>query len=200
MGTQINMADFINTKKLPSKGKVGDVYRDSSSKELYLAVADGTLVSLADLLSERNIRAVGPQGEPGRQGEPGPQGPAGRDGKDGAPGPVGPAGPHGTNGISITGKTGLQGERGVTGPPGPQGPQGIAGPQGPKGDPGDVLYVGPEEMEAAVKAARLALIEQRARFMAAIADALQRSGSMLHEQYRKLCQQNIQQMKRDAGL
>ena len=72
--------------------------------------------------------------------------------------------------------------------------------KGYKGDPGAVLYVGPAEMEAAVKAARLEIINQRARFRAAIAQALQDSGCIQHEQYRYLCQQLIEKAKRDAGL
>jgi hypothetical protein len=193
------MADFINTRQLPSKGKAGDVYRDSHTKELFLAVGDGTLVAISDLLSTRNLRTVGPQGETGRDGAPGPQGETGLPGRDGAPGPVGLAGPHGTNGISITGKTGPQGERGLTGPAGPQGPQGIAGPVGPKGEHGDVLYVGPAEMEAAVKAAREQLIQQHARFLAAIYQAMLAAGT-LHPSKVKWAENMLIKVRNDAGL
>jgi len=94
------MADFINTRQLPSKGAVGNVYRDAFSKKMFLAVADGTLVALDELLSARDrIIAVGPAGEQGREGPAGPQGPPGGDGKDGQPGPVGQIGPHGANGV-----------------------------------------------------------------------------------------------------
>jgi hypothetical protein len=179
------VAEFINVRALPSKGTPGNVYRSSSTKEIFLAVGDGTLISISDLLSERDrVRAVGPAGERGMQGPPG-------DFLDSA---------HLSERIAslerLYADLIARVERGDEKIRGPKGDS----IKGDKGDAGDVLYLGPAEMEAAVKAARLALIEQRARFLAAIADAMQRSGSMLHEQYRKLCQDNIRQMKRDAGL
>ncbi len=193
------MAEFVNTRRLPSKGVVGSVYRDSFSGKMFLSVADGTLVALDDLLSERErVRAVGPQGETGRPGAdsqlPGPPGRDGRDGKDSTvPGPSGPKGERGISGVSIKGDKGDKGDS-IVGPVGPQ------GQRGEKGERGDVLYVGPPEMEAATKAARSALIDQRARFMAAIAQALQDSGCIQHEQYRYCCQKLIEQVRRDAGL
>ncbi len=193
------MADFINTRQLPSKGAVGNVYRDAFSKKMYLAVADGTLVLLDDLLSARDrVIAVGPAGEQGRQGEPGPQGVPGANGKDGAPGPVGPVGPHGTNGISITGKTGRDGERGLTGPQGPQGPQGATGAKGDKGDkgePGDILYVDPEE----VKAAALRLHQEKAKISAAFYHTMLQART-LRPPIRKLFELRLNEFKRDAGL
>jgi|HubBroStandDraft_5_1064220.scaffolds.fasta_scaffold07849_4 hypothetical protein len=189
------MSDFINARNLPSRGTPGNVYRDATTKELFLAVGDGTLVSIADLLSERNIRAVGPQGETGRQGEPGPQGENGLPGRDGAPGPVGPTGPHGTNGISITGKTGPQGERGLTGPAGPQGPQGIAGPVGPQGPPGDILYCSQAEVEAAA----LRLHQEKVRIRAAFLNSLIRNEGVSLS-VRKHWERHVENIMREAGL
>lgn len=174
------MADFINTRRLPSKGIVGNVYRDSFSGELFLAVADGTLISIADLLSERNIRAVGPPGETGRQGERGDRGDTGAAGKDGQPGPVGPVGPHGTNGISITGKQGLQGERGLRGEKGDRGETGPPGPVGPQGERGEVLFAGPPEMIAAVAQARQELITIRAKVRAGFIVAIEEAERIKH--------------------
>ena len=175
------MADFINTRVLPSKGAVGSVYRDAYSKKMFLAVADGTLISIDDLLSERDrVRAVGPAGEQGRQGEQGPQGVPGANGKDGAAGPVGPVGPHGKDGISITGKQGLQGERGLTGPPGPQGETGPQGAQGPQGEKGEVLYAGPPEMIAATLQARHELVQLRAKVRAAFMVAIESAEAIVH--------------------
>jgi len=175
------MADFINTRQLPSKGAPGSVYRDSFSKELFLAVADGTLISIADLLSERDrIRAVGPPGERGPQGAPGSQGNPGADGQDGAAGPVGPVGPHGSNGKDGIGKTGLQGERGLTGPQGPKGDPGPRGPQGPQGERGEVLLAGPPEMIAAVAQARQELITIRAKVRAGFIVAIESAEAIAH--------------------
>jgi hypothetical protein len=192
------VAEFVNTRRLPSKGAVGSVYRDSNTKEMFLAVADGTLVSLADLLSERNIRAVGPPGEAGRQGAPGSQGARGVDGKNGVAGPVGPIGPHGTNGISITGKTGLQGERGLTGPPGPQGDRGPTGPAGPQGEKGDVLLAGPPEMIAAVAQARHELLALRAKTRAAVIVAIESAEQIKHPA-RALVLQHLRILQQQIG-
>jgi len=73
------------------------------------------------------------------------------------------------------------------------------GPQGEKGERGDVLYVGPDEMAAAVKAARQELINQRAQFLAAIDQALFDAGH-LHENHRRRTQDMIAKMRRNAGL
>jgi hypothetical protein len=103
------------------------------------------------------------------------------------------AGPpiHGIDGA--TGATGAQGPQGATGAQGP------AGPQGPKGEPGAVLYVGEAEMEAAVKEARAAMIEQHARFLAAIGQALSHAGN-LQPSYKAAVQGVIAKMRQDAGL
>ena len=199
------MAEFINAKRLPSKGKPGNVYWVNNAAlgthDIWFATGDGTLINLSDLLQAAPaVRAVGPQGEQGRQGEAGPQGPAGSKARDGAPGPIGPVGPHGTNGISITGKTGAQGERGLTGPAGPQGVQGIPGPVGPQGPAGDVLYIGPDELQAAVKAARAEIINQRGRFLAVIAQALHDNKSSGAENYRKRIEHMLAQLRSEAGL
>lgn len=113
----------------------------------------------------------GPQGRPGNTGESGPAGRNGRDGVDGRDSTVaGPEGRVGRAGLAIKGDTGSRGERGlagkdgesIVGPPG----QSIVGPPGPRGD---VLIVGESELAAAVIALRKKLLEQRAAFLARIA-------------------------------
>ena len=175
------MADFISTRKLPSKGAVGNVYRDAFSKKMYLAVGDGTLMLLDDLLSTRDrVIAVGPPGDTGREGIQGPQGLPGQPGKDGAPGPVGPPGQHGKDGISIQGKTGPQGERGLQGSPGPKGDRGPTGPQGPQGEKGEVLFAGPPEMIAATAQARHELLQLKAKVRAGFIAAIESAENIKH--------------------
>jgi hypothetical protein len=180
------MADFINTRNLPSKGKPGDIYRDAASTRIYIALGDGSLCDLGDLLSEARpaVRLVGPPGERGAIGAQG-------DFLDSA-------------GLSarITSLENLYAdliarvERGDEMIRGPKGDS-VKGDTGPAGD---ILYVGPAEMEAAARAARHALIDQRAKFMAALAQAMQETGSIHHDVYRRRCQQFIEQVKREAGL
>jgi hypothetical protein len=161
--------EFINAKKLPSKGAVGNVYRDASSKEMFLAVADGTLISISDLLSERDrVRAVGPPGDAGKDGAPGAMGPQGPPGAKGDPGDVSiVSGPKGERGDP--GPQGLPGKDGRDGRDGKDGATGATGAQGPQGIPGNVLYVGDAEMAAAVEAWKQKYIEQVARWEAALA-------------------------------
>lgn len=163
------MADFINSRKLPSKGVVGNVYRDASSKRLYIAVADGSLVDLGDLLSEARpvVRAVGPQGDPGKDGTPGAQGPAGAQGNPGPRGDISiVSGPKGERGDS--GPQGIPGKDGRDGIDGKDGATGATGAQGPQGLPGDVLYVGNAEMAAAIESWKQKYIDQQARWEAAL--------------------------------
>lgn len=190
------MADFLNVRNLPSKGKPGDVYRDAATKKIYVCVGSGDLIDLNDLFSEARpvVRAVGPAGEQGRQGEKGDRGDTGAAGKDGAPGPVGPKGEHGQHGQSITGKTGLQGERGLTGPSGPQGVQGIAGPPGPQGPRGDLLYVD----NAEVQAAAYALHQQAVKLRAVLWNKIIRDTPNQH--VREYLQKHLDEAFREAGL
>lgn len=163
------MSNFHNAKTLPSKGNVGDVYRVSTTGDMFLAVGDGTLVSLSDLLSERNrVRAVGPQGETGRQGA------AGRDGRDGVNGTNGKDGANGISGPK--GECGVPGPQGIPGKDGRDGTNGkdATGPQGPrgeKGEPGNVLYVGDDALVAAVETLRQELLQHRAKLAHALNDA-----------------------------
>jgi hypothetical protein len=191
------VADFINTRNLPSKGKPGDVYRDASSTRMYIALGDGSLCDLGDLLSEARpaVRLVGPPGPQGHQGIPGPVGPVGNDGKDGEPGPVGPAGQHGAPGQSITGKTGLQGERGLTGPPGPQGVQGVPGPVGPQGPAGDILYCSQADVEAAAQRLHQEKVRIRAAFLNGIVH-----NEVVSPTVKRILQLDLEQILRDAGL
>jgi len=125
------MASFkaIPEKKLPSKGTPGDGYYTTDGHCFYIAVADGTLLNLADVLSgaAASVRVVGPQGE---RGLPGPKGdavvgPPGKDGRDGARGETGAAGKTPSRQeiaeIIRSLSAELRGEKGEAGPPGRDG-------------------------------------------------------------------------------
>jgi hypothetical protein len=101
-------------------------------------------------------------------------------------------------GPPIHGIDGAKGDKGDTGAQGigAQGPQGL---QGPKGEPGDILYLGPAEMQAAVKRLRLAMLEQRAQFQAAIDQARVDSGS-LSESRRRTAEAILDSLVKKAGL
>jgi hypothetical protein len=190
------MADFINARNLPSKGTPGNVYRDASSKEMFLALGDGTLVSINDLLSVRNVRTVGPQGEQGRAGldsqVPGPAGRDGRDGKDSTvPGPAGPKGEKGDRGASIKGDKGDRGDKGDS----IKGEKGDKGDKGDKGNPGDILYCGQAEVEAAA----LRLHQEKVRIRAAFLNSLIRIEN-LNPTVKKHWQRHVEDIMREAGL
>jgi hypothetical protein len=175
------MAKLLSTKsnRLPSKGESGDVYYVTDQRTFYVAIADGSLLNLSDLLSGAvpHVRQVGPQGSQGLTGAPGPVGAAGprgekgTPGNDGAQGPVGPSGADGHHGDR--GKPGADGRDGAQGPQGPAGAQGPVGPQGPQGPAGDITVVGDEELQAAVaklKAQKAAALATIAANMAAMGD------------------------------
>jgi hypothetical protein len=148
-----NVAEFINVRALPSKGTPGNVYRSSSTKEIFLAVGDGTLTSISDLLSERDrVRAVGPAGERGMQGPPG-------DFLDSA---------HLSERVAklerLYADLIARVERGDEKIRGPKGDS----VKGDKGDPGDVLYVGDAEMATAIESWKQKYIDQQARWEAAV--------------------------------
>src|SRR5579863_8028166 len=161
------MAKLFSTKlhRLPSKATPGDVYFCTDSKDVLIAVGDGTLLNVADLLSGvvPHVRAVGPQGERGETGAVGPQGLPGERGEKGTCGEIGPVGPAGKPGAN-----GHNGDRGKPGECGPQGVRGETGPRGEKGDRGErgergeILYVGSEEMAAEIKKLRAEIVRQRA--------------------------------------
>jgi len=114
------------TSGLPSRGNPGDVYFTVDTHAVYLALGDGTLFNVNDLMSGGGTARVvgppgpqGPQGIPGPQGEPGERGPAGRDGRDGAIGPKGDRGDSAP--IAIETLRGPKGERGADGKDGDAG-------------------------------------------------------------------------------
>jgi hypothetical protein len=72
------------------------------------------------------------------------------------------------SGPPIHGIDGAKGEKGDTGARGERGEIGPTGPQGPKGEPGDVLYVGDEDLKAAVAQWKQKFIDNDARWRAAI--------------------------------
>ncbi|HWY20024.1 MAG TPA: hypothetical protein VNX26_02325 [Candidatus Acidoferrum sp.] len=108
------MPGFQSTKenRLPARGNPLDCFWTSDSHKLFVALGDGRLVCLNDLLKTGGpavcVGPEGPQGNAGIKGEPGPRG----ESVVGPMGPQGIAGPQGKDGASIQG------------PPGPQGPVG----------------------------------------------------------------------------
>lgn len=171
------------TSRLPSKGNAGDVFYCTDTGNVYLAVADGTLLDMASLLNPTAAAlAVGPKGEPGIAGAPGARGEKGEKGDKGEVGPEGKAGSQGRAGKDgHDGQRGKEGARGERGERGSQGPQGIQGPQGEKGERGDVLYVGKLEIEAAAEKMR----QERAWLRAKIAQ-LRDDNSRAKHQHMKI--------------
>lgn len=84
------------------------------------------------------------------------------------------------------------GRDGVDGQPGERGQQGI------KGERGDVLYISDSEAAEQVKILRAALVEQRCKFLAAIAQAEYdaRGDNSTH----RIIRGRIAQLRREAGL
>jgi hypothetical protein len=132
----------------------------------------------------------------GKQGLPGATGASGRDGLQGIPGrdgkdAVGIQGIPGRDGRSIQGQKGDRGLPGRDGKdstvPGPQGPPGesIVGPRGEKGERGDVLIPNETELQQAVIALRLKLLEQRAAFVGRILQGIKdnESGNKVQQHF-----------------
>ncbi len=191
------MAKLFSTKlhRLPSKATPGDVYFCTDSKDLFLAVGDGSLLNVADLFSGAvpHVRTVGPQGEIGATGAPGPIGLTGQRGERGTDGSPGATGPAGVDGKSITGPMGPRGERGLTGPAGPQGLHGVPGPRGEQGPRAEILYVGPEEMAAEIKKLRAEIVRQRAAILAGLIDRLDGIKNAQVKRHLEIHLQSIQQ-------
>jgi Collagen triple helix repeat (20 copies) len=165
------MAKLLSMKKLPPNAAPGDVVFLTGSREFYIAIADGSLLNLADLLSGAvpHVRAVGPQGPQGEKGLPGETGPAGPRGEKGTQGDKGDAGAPGAKGADgLPGATGKEGKRGPKGDRGEKGETGERGAAGPKGEPGDVAYIGPKESQQAVERMRRKLVDYQARVRATI--------------------------------
>jgi Collagen triple helix repeat (20 copies) len=144
-----------------------------------------------------------------KEGKPGVRGCDGARGLKGDPGRDGRDGKDGKDAVGVRGADGMQGPRGMQGSRGSQGDKGdkgdagqsIVGPKGDKGDKGekgDITVYGDAELHEAVLVARKALIEQRARFLAAIAQAEHdaRGDSSTH----RIIRGRIEQLRREAGL
>jgi hypothetical protein len=151
---------------IPDHADPGTVFIAKDTQRVWLAVRSGEVLNLSDVLdgTTATVRTPGPAGKQGEQGKPGPQGDQGKQGLSGRDGIDGRIGAQG-----IAGHDGNDGKDGKDGAPGEQ------GPQGEKGEPGDVTYIGPAELEAAVQKVRAELIAQRARFVAAVAFALEKN-------------------------
>jgi hypothetical protein len=193
------MANIISVKRTPSKATPGDVIFNNVEKEFYIAVADGTLLPVAGMLTPNPRGVVGPQGEPGARGETGAQGPAGINGRNGADSTVpGPTGPRGERGAA--GRDGDRGKPGVDGKDstiaGPVGPQGPAGPRGEKGEPGDVVF--PTALQVAN--ALVELRQRYARIQAALLLEMANSKSIKSASTRLHLQNTLNRIKREAGI
>jgi hypothetical protein len=124
-----------------------------------------------------------------------------KQGLDGRPGRDGRDAAAGKDGRSIIGPKGDRGEASqVPGPVGPAGKDGqsIVGPQGPQGERGDVLYIGPDDLIAAVAIVKTELLAQRAKFLGAIDQAISDNGGNSGAQ--RLVRAKLQAVKQDAGL
>lgn len=177
---------------IPDHAEPGVVFIAKDTQRVWLAVRSGEVLCLSDLLdgTTATVRSPGPAGRQGERGVAGPQGDvgrtgdAGRDGIDGRMGAQGLAGSDGKNGID-----------GADGAPGQQ------GPRGEKGDAGSVTYIGPEELEAAVQKCRAELVAQRARFIAAVAVALEKNQTRdCHPTIKRLVDAVLQKLKIDGGI
>lgn len=112
------MAKLFSLKSgsLPSTARAGDCYFTTDTKQIFIAVADGTVLNLADLLSGAvpHVRVVGPPGERGQAGidshVPGPKGDKGDPGRDGQTGAQGKPGRDGVGRDGQTGKPGRDGK------------------------------------------------------------------------------------------
>jgi hypothetical protein len=173
----------LKESKLPTSASPLDCFWTTDSHRLFVALGDGSVVCLNDLLT--NAGAV-------RQGPPGPPGNDGKDavcvcraGRDGAQGPPGQ---------TIVGPKGDKGDKGDT-IVGPVGPQGIPGP---KGEPGSVTYVGPDELLAAVKAARRMLIEREAKWQATLQRTIEKN-ERLPDRMKRHCAMVLQNLQRELG-
>jgi hypothetical protein len=169
------MAKLLSMKKLPPNAAPGDVVFLTGSREFYIAIADGSLLNLADLLSGAvpHVRCAGPQGAQGEKGLPGEAGLAGPRGEKGTPGEKGDAGTPGAKGADgLPGATGKEGKRGPKGDKGDKGDAGERGAAGPKGEPGDVLYINADEAQRELARAKRRIRDYQARVRAVIAERL----------------------------
>jgi len=96
---KLQLKNIIAASLLPTHADAGTVYWCRDTAQCWIAMADGCLLNLSELVSGRvpYVAVLGPQGPPG---------PPGKD-RDQNRGPAGPPGPIG-----------------LIGPPGPQGPKG----------------------------------------------------------------------------
>lgn len=176
------MAKLISTKlhRLPPKGTAGDCYFATDSKETFIAIGDGTLVAVADLLkgATATVRAVGPAGPQGEKGERGDQGAAGTEGLRGE-----------------KGERGTPGRDGIDGTDGRNGKDGLPGPRGEKGERGDLTVIGDAELKAAV----FQLREEKTRFIRALVERMA-AAKNTPEYLRDHLLNHLATLKKDAGL
>jgi hypothetical protein len=177
---------------IPDHAEPLTVFIAKDTQRVWLAVRSGEVLCLTDILdgATASVRTPGPAGRQGERGVAGPQGeigrtgPAGRDGVDGRIGAQG-----------ISGTDGKNGRDGVDGSIGP------IGPRGEKGEPGSVTYIGPAELEAAVQKVRAELVLQKARFVAAVAVALEKNKQRdCHPTISRVVDAVLRKLKTEAGI
>lgn len=190
----------LKIAKLPTEGTPGDFYFTSDTLETFIVLGNKKLLPLA-LIGAENSVLIGPQGEQGERGPQGvrgmqgPQGPQGERGHDGPPGDSGPQGARGTDG-----KDGRNGTDGLPGPQGPKGDKGDRGEQGLQGPPGGITVInGTPELEVAIQTARQALIDQQAKFVAAIQHATTNAQG-LRPTLKSAVLHTLKKLQSDAGL
>ena len=137
---------WLSGKGTPSNanGKVGDLYLDLNTGDVYVKNSSNAWVK------ESNLK--GANGKDGTDGTNGKDGTDGTDGTNGADGAVGPQGPQGEKGdtgaVGPQGPQGEKGDTGATGPQGPQGEKGDTGATGASGKDGTAWLTGSEEPTA----------------------------------------------------
>lgn len=174
--TAVAKLKSLPQSKLPSTAKAGEVFYTTDSKQVFFAIADGSLLSLGDLLSGAvpHVKVVGPPGEKGDRGDKGDVGLPGQRGEKGTKGDKGDTGPAGKDGgMGRDGDRGKPGRDGLDSVvPGPAGPRGEKGDCGDKGAPGSVVVVGDEELQAAI----VALKKDKVRVLAKVAEKISSMG------------------------
>lgn len=190
----------LKIAKLPAEGTPGDFYFTTDTLETFIVLGNKKLLPFA-LTGVANSVLEGPQGECGERGpkgERGLQGPQGERGEAGPTGPPGDTGPQGARGTD--GKDGRYGTDGLPGPQGPKGDKGDRGEPGPQGPPGGITVInGTPELEAAIQTARQALINQQAKFVAAIQHATANAEG-LRPTLKSAVLHTLKKVQNDAGL
>jgi len=88
----------------------------------------------------------------------------------------------------------------VDGARGKDGVDGATGPQGIQGQPGDLLYAGPEEVKAAADALRAEKVRLRAKYQAALFQAIVDAEKHSTSSYCRIFKARLENLKREFDL